>query len=138
MFSLLYAIYRAFKGYFSNGVFSKTDNSLRHITATIAHVQLAIGITLFTQSPTVKYFWSNFKEASQSMDALFFGLLHLILMLIAIVLITLGSALAKRKLTDREKFRTMLVWFTIALLIILIAIPWPFSPLANRPYLRSL
>ena len=72
------------------------------------------------------------------MDALFFGLLHLILMLIAIVLITLVSALAKRRLTDREKFRTMLVWFTIALLMIFIAIRWPFSPLANRPYFSSL
>jgi hypothetical protein len=138
LLSLFYAIYRAAKGYFSKDIFSKTDNFTRHFTATIAHVQLAIGITLFTQSPTVKYFWSNFKEASQSMDALFFGLLHLILMLIAIVLITLGSALAKRRLTDSEKFKTMLVWFTIALLIIFIAIPWPFSPLANRPYFKSL
>jgi cbb3-type cytochrome oxidase subunit 3 len=30
----------------------------------------------------------------------------------------------------------MLVWFTIALIIIFIAIPWPFSPFANRPYFR--
>jgi len=37
---------------------------------------------------------------------------------------------------DKEKFKIMLLWYGIALIIILIAIPWPFSPLANRPYLR--
>ncbi|MFM9989682.1 hypothetical protein [Flavobacterium sp.] len=134
--SLLYAIYRAYKGYTSNAQFSKTDNSIRHWTATIAHIQLVIGITLYTQSPIIKYFWKNFNEAIHNIDTAFFGLLHIILMLIAIILITIGSALSKRKTTDKEKYKTMLVWFSISLIIIFIAIPWPFSPLANRPYFR--
>jgi Type IV secretion system pilin len=134
--SLLYAIYRAYKGYTSNAKFSKTDNSIRHWTATIAHIQLVIGITLYTQSPIIKYFWKNFNEAIHNIDTAFFGLLHIILMLIAIILITIGSALSKRKTTDKEKYKTMLVWFSISLIIIFIAIPWPFSPLANRPYFR--
>jgi hypothetical protein len=58
-------------------------------------------------------------------------------MFVAIVLITIGSAKAKRKSNDTQKFKTMLIWFSIALLIIFIAIPWPFSPLANRPYIRT-
>ena len=119
-----------------NAQFSKTDNAVRHWTATIAHIQLVVGIVLYTQSPIIKYFWQNFKEAIRNLDTAFFGLLHIILMLTAIVLITIGSALSKRKTTDKEKFKTMLVWFLISLLIIFIAIPWPFSPLANRPYFR--
>lgn len=134
--SLLFSIYRSFRGYFSQLNFTKTDNSVRHWTATIAHIQLVIGIILYTQSPIIKYFWQHFREASQNLDTLFFGLIHMILMLLAIVLITIGSALAKRKQTDNEKFKTMLVWFSIALLIIIIAIPWPFSPFVNRPYIR--
>lgn len=134
--SLLYAIYRAYKGYTLNAQFSKTDNTIRHWTATIAHIQLVIGITLYTQSPIIKYFWKNFNEAIHNLDTAFFGLLHIILMLTAIILVTIGSALSKRKTTDTEKFKTMLVWFSISLLIIFIAIPWPFSPLANRPYFR--
>lgn len=132
--SLLYAIYRASRGYFSNTKFTKTDNAIRHWTATISHFQLVIGITLYTQSPIVKYFWYNFNEAIQNLDTVFFGLLHIILMLIAIILITIGSALSKRKEIDKDKFKTMLFWFSLSLLIIFIAIPWPFSPLASRPY----
>ena len=134
--SLLYAIYRAYKGYTLKSQFSKTDNSIRHWTATIAHIQLVIGITLYTQSPIIKYFWHNFNEVIHHLDTAFFGLLHIILMLIAIILITIGSALSKRKISDKEKFKTMLVWFSVSLLIIFIAIPWPFSPLAKRPYFR--
>lgn len=134
--SLIFAIYRAYKGYYSKAVFTKTDNSIRHWTATIAHIQLVIGIILYSKSPIIKYFWSNFKEAIQNIDTTFFGLIHIVLMLTSIVIITIGSALSKRKTTDLEKFKTMLVWFSIALLIIFIAIPWPFSPLANRPYFR--
>lgn len=136
LLSLIYAIFTAYKGYFLNKEFSKTDNSVRHWTATIAHIQLILGIILYSQSPIIKYFWKNFSSAKESFDLLFFGLIHIFLMLFSIILITIGSALTKRKETDKEKFKTMLIWFTIALIIIFIAIPWPFSPLANRPYFR--
>ena len=136
LLSLVYAVYRAYRGFRLNVQFSRTDNAVRHWTATIAHVQLITGITLYTQSPVVRYFWRNFKEAVHDPETAFFGLAHIILMLAAIVLITIGSALAKREGTDREKFKTMLLWFSISLVIIFIAIPWPFSPLANRPYMR--
>lgn len=136
LISLLYSIYRAYKGYYSKALFTKTDNSIRHWTATIAHIQLVVGIILYSQSPVVKYFWSNFNVAIQDIDATFFGLIHIVFMLISIIIITIGSALSKRKSTDQEKFKTILLWFSIALFLIFIAIPWPFSPFANRPYFR--
>jgi len=136
LLSLFYSIFRAYKGYFSEKEFSKTDNFVRHWTATIAHIQLVLGITLYSQSPIIKYFWNNFDEAKESFELIFFGLIHIFLMLLSIILITIGSSISKRKTTDRDKFRTILIYFVIALIIILIAIPWPFSPLANRPYFR--
>ncbi|KAA5532543.1 hypothetical protein F0919_17320 [Taibaiella lutea] len=134
--SLLYAIYRACKGYISKAVFSRTDNAVRHWTATIAHIQLMIGIILYFQSPVIKYFMSDFKEAIKNSDTVFFGLIHGSLMLTAITVLTIGSAKAKRMKTDSGKFKVMLIWFSLALIIIFIAIPWPFSPLAKRPYFR--
>ena len=134
---ILYAIYRAFVGYTQNKPFSKTDNAFRHWMATIAHIQLMVGMILYTQSPIVKYFWTDTKTALQNLDFTFYGLIHIVLMLTAIVVLTIGSALAKRKPTDKEKFKTMLVWFSIALIIIMIAIPWTFSPLSSRPNFRA-
>ncbi|CAZ96818.1 hypothetical protein Q4603_19265 [Zobellia galactanivorans] len=136
LLSLLYSIYRAYRGYFQNLDFSKHDNRVRHWTATLAHIQLLVGILLYTQSPIVSYFWGNTNEALKHIDTTFFGIIHMALMLLAIVFLTIGSALAKRKPSDREKFKTQLLWFSVALTIIFIAIPWPFSPFANRPYFR--
>ena len=136
LLSLMYALFRAYKGYVSGRIFSKIDDSVRHWTATIAHIQLVLGITLYSQSPIISYFWKNFSVAKETFDLLFFGLIHIFLMLVSIVIITIGSALTKRISNDKEKYKTMFLWFGIGLLIIFIAIPWPFSPLANRPYFR--
>lgn len=136
LLSLIFSIFKAWDGYFNKKNFSQTDNRLRHWTATIAHIQLMMGITLYTQSPIIKYFWNNFDEAAKNLELLFFGLLHMVLMLIAIVVLTIGSALAKRKPTDQQKFKVMLIYFSLALFLIFLAIPWPFSPLAHRPFFR--
>jgi hypothetical protein len=134
---LLYSIYRAFVGYLNDKPFSKTDNAFRHWTATVAHIQLMIGIILYTQSPIVKYFWKEKESSFQNLELTFYGLIHIILMLTAIVLVTIGSAKAKRQQTDKKKFKTMLVWFTIGLILIFVAIPWTFSPLSSRPNFRT-
>ncbi|MBD1387465.1 hypothetical protein IDJ75_19425 [Mucilaginibacter rigui] len=135
--TLLYSIYRSYTGYAQKLTFTKSDNSLRHWTATTAHIQLMLGIVLYTQSPNARFSLQATGDNGQLTQPFFFGVLHLLLMVSAIVIITIGSAMAKRKAIDSDKFKTMLVWFVVALLVILIAIPWPFSPLAQRPYLRS-
>ncbi|MEM6831272.1 MAG: hypothetical protein AAF551_12220 [Bacteroidota bacterium] len=135
--SLFYAIFRAYRGYIRKSEFSFLDNKVRHWTATIAHVQLTLGILVYIKSPIIAYYFSDFNNLVSDWNLTFFGLFHFILMIAAIVLITIGSAKAKRKKTSREKFRTLLVTYAIALVIIFIAIPWPFSPLANRPYIRA-
>jgi len=133
--SLLYTIFRSWQGYRKLLPFTKEDNSLRHWTATVAHVQLLLGIILYTQSPVAKAMASEIKNGWS--EPVFFGLVHIALMLIAIVIITIGSAKAKRKTLAPDKFKTTLVYFSAGLFLILIAIPWPFSPLAQRPYLRQ-
>ncbi|AYL98634.1 hypothetical protein [Mucilaginibacter celer] len=135
--SLLFALYRTYAGWLGNKPFSKFDNRVRIITAAIAHVQLLIGLGLYFISPVVSYFLNNFKEAVHNRQIRFFGMEHITMMLIGITLITIASAKAKRKTSDKEKFKTMAIWLTIALLVILSSIPWSFSPLISRPLFRE-
>jgi cytochrome b561 len=135
--SLLLAIYNGYKGWLTNKPFSKYDNKVRHWTATITHIQLCIGLWLYFISPIINYFLHNYKEAVHQREIRFFGMEHNLMMLAAIIIITIGSAKAKRKPTDQEKFKTMALWFTVGLLIILLSIPWTFSPLASRPLFRQ-
>lgn len=136
LLSLLYSIFIAYWGYTVKATFSRKDDLIRHWTATVAHIQLMLGIILYTQSPLVKYFWKNGGQDTNEFEFIFFGLVHLVLMMAAIIILTIGSAAAKRRAEDRKKFKTMLLYYAAALLIIILAIPWPFSPLAQRPFFR--
>jgi len=135
--SLIIALVVAYSGWFSKRKFSKFDNAVRHWTATIAHIQLVIGLWLYFVSPIINYFLRSYKDAVHQREIRFFGMEHSLMMITAIVIITIGSAKAKCKQTDTEKFKTTAIWFSLALLIILTMIPWTFSPLASRPYFRQ-
>ena len=135
--SLIFALYRAYRGWLSNGLYTRTDHYARLAAATSAHLQLVLGVWLYFMSPIVSYFLHNFSTAVRERGIRFFGMEHVTVMLIAITLITIGSAKAKRRQTDKEKFRTMAIWFSIGLLLILTSIPWSFSPLVSRPNFRS-
>ena len=133
--SLLYSIFLAINGLKKRRPFTATANSWRHWTATIAHLQLLLGMALYFQSPAVRYALPADHRHLVN-EHVFFRYIHITLMLVAVIVITIGSAKAKRAPDHRAKYRTMLVWFVAGLLILLIAIPWPFSPLAGRPLLR--
>src|ERR1700756_3339796 len=115
---LLFAIYRSWRGWLGHKPYTKTDRVTRIVTATVAHIQLVIGLWLYFISPVVSYFLHNYSQAVRMRQIRFFGMEHITMMLIAIVIITLGSAKAKRKTTDEAKFKTMAIWFTIALVLI--------------------
>ncbi|WP_295716096.1 hypothetical protein [Mucilaginibacter sp.] len=134
--SLLSAIFFAYYGWLSKKRFTRVDNAIRHWTATIAHIQLVLGLWLYFISPIVAYFLSHFSTAMHERAIRFFGMEHITMMLIGITIVTIGSAKAKRKTTDHEKFKTMAIWFTVALLVILSSVPWSFSPLISRPNFR--
>jgi hypothetical protein len=135
--SLLFALCRAYKGWLSNLPFTKLDNTIRHTTATITHIQLILGITLYFISPVVGYFLHNFSEAVHMREMRFFGIEHIVMMLTAITVITVGSVKTKRKNTNQEKFKTMAIWYSVGLFLILASIPWGILFLVHRPLLRS-
>ena len=138
MISLIFAIYRAYKGWFSKKPFSTFDNSVRKWTTIIVQLQLVIGISLYSISPLVHYFLTHLKESLPQREIRFFGMEHAVVMISAILVITIGSVKSKGKTTDKEKYKTMAIWFSIGMLMILSSMPLPFSPppFVRRPFFR--
>lgn len=56
----------------------------------------------------------------------FFAVEHITMMLIAVVLIHIGKSFAKKNISDRKKHRKTVLFYVLALIVILAAIPWPF------------
>ena len=134
--SLLAALMSSYAGWLRPRPYRPADQTLRVVATSIAHTQLLAGFYLYAISPIVKYYWSFKPSFRESPEFLFFGLIHISLMFTAIIVMTVGSSKAKRQPDPKQKFKTTAVYFTIALLLILVAVPWPFSPLAARPWVR--
>jgi uncharacterized membrane protein len=118
---LLAAIFIAYSNWKSN----KSGDSKVYLFALIAtHTQLLIGLILFAMSPKV-----NFSLISEKVFR-FFSIEHGFMMLIAIILITVGRVRSK-KLEGADKHRTVLYFYALALIIMLVAIPWPFRNLGS-------
>ncbi len=103
---------------------SQEDSKLYLFTLIATHTQLLIGLVLYFMSPKV-----NFDLISEKVFR-FYSIEHVFMMLIAIVLITVGRVRSK-KLAGAAKHRTVLYFYALALVIILVAIPWPFRNLGS-------
>ena len=108
--------------------FIKSDNTTGLLLTISADLMLLIGLALW-------YFGPNGYQRIQTQGmstvmhdpvARFFAVEHIAAMVIAIIFIHIGKAQAKRKIADNIKHRRTMIWYLLALIIILISIPWPF------------
>jgi hypothetical protein len=136
--SLIYTIYTSYQGWFGSKAYTSFDNKVRHWTATVAQIQLVLGLCLYFISPLTDYFRHHYHVAVHDREIRFFGMEHSTMMILGIMVITISSMLSKRQTTDSGRFKIVAIGYTLALLIILSSVPWPFSPLVSRPYLRMI
>lgn len=113
---LVAVIIIAISGLLKNRRFSALDNRMSLFLFIATHVQLLVGILLYIVSYT-----NNGRVQFRMGDAMYryFAVEHLLIMLVAIVLITLGRTGLKKLNNDQAKHRRMLIFNGIALVIIL-------------------
>ncbi|HEX5000905.1 MAG TPA: cytochrome B [Bacteroidia bacterium] len=124
---LITVIVKAWGGMKSKRAFTGGDKKLVLMTVITAHVQLLIGIMLYMSSPIVKTALNDMGAAMKDGLLRFWAVEHISAMVLAIILITIGHASAKRAVTDAAKFKKLFIFFVIGLVIILATIPWPFQ-----------
>lgn len=118
---LLVAIVNALMKWQSKAEAKKIDKTLSLLGLMFTHIQIVIGLILFFV--TEKQFYVE-GWMGNSM-ARFYGMEHILMMIIGAVLITIGYSKAKRQ-DAPKKFKTTFIFYLIGLLVILAGIPWPF------------
>jgi uncharacterized membrane protein len=95
-----------------------------------AHIQLLVGLILYFYSPFVKLteMAATMKDASLR----YWTVEHLVMMIFAVVLITVGHSKSKKATDAVQKHRTVAIFYGLALLVILVAIVQ-----SGRPILGS-
>jgi hypothetical protein len=128
---ILISIIKSFSGWFGKKQYLPGDKKVALFTLISAHLQLVIGLILYFISPSVKVGLANMGEAMKDPGLRFWAVEHISLMIIAIVLITLGYSLAKRGKDDEAKHKRIAIFFLLAIIVIFLAIPWPWSAVAR-------
>jgi hypothetical protein len=118
------AILRAQQGVAGNAPYRRLPGT---IFVTSLHLQLVIGLALyFGSSVIVDSFLAAPGPSMKDGLLRFFGVEHLVTMLLAIVIATIGSAKARRGADDVAKNKAARLFFAVAFVLLLIGIPWPF------------
>ena len=126
---LIFALFNALKGK-KSGEYIKKDKMINLFTMISLHTQLLIGLILYFSSDKVQFIKGWMKNSLLR----FYGMEHFLMMIIALVIITIGRKKAEKIEDARSKHATIFNWYLIVLIIILLAIPWPFRNIGGGWY----
>jgi len=132
---LLLSIVKSYSGWQQKKVFSMGDKKVWLFTMISGHIMLLIGLyqVFFGRYGVVSKGLPEGVSIMKDKFYRFFLIEHPVSMILAIVLITLGHGMAKKPVADQDKYRKAFWFFCIALLLILVAVPWPFRQVIGRP-----
>jgi hypothetical protein len=132
----LFAVVRALTGGKGDRAWTPADARPGLFFIISLDLQLLIGLALYLVfSPTVQAAFGNIGAAMKDSAYRFYVVEHLAGMIVAIALAHIGRAKSKKAATDAARFKSAGIFYAIALVIILLSIPWPGTA-AARPLLR--
>ena len=117
---LIFSVVNAVLGFTKKRSFTDKDLRIGLFTLIVSHIQLLIGLGWYFMSPWYK----SMKENGIDTGNRLLALEHPIVMILAIVFITIGWSKHKKKIEDTEKFKTFVIFYGLALLLVLYRIPW--------------
>lgn len=110
----------------SGKAYDALDNKLSLFALIFSHIQLLLGLALYMGRGWISVIIDDPSTAMKEGGIRFWAVEHIFGMVIAIALITIGRIASKKAATDKGKFKKVLIYFSIGLLIIFATIPWPF------------
>lgn len=122
----LWAVFSALAGVIGKRNYTAGDNKASLFFMIFCDLQLLIGLILYFNNSWFAQLRSNAKEVMSTPMLRYFAVEHALMMIIAWLMVHIGRSMVKRAGSDAQKHKKGLIWFGIALLIILAMIPWPF------------
>ncbi len=122
----VWAVIAALGAVISKRGYRNSDNKTSLFFMISCDIQLLLGLILYFNGMWFSMLKSNTKEVMKDATERFFSVEHALMMIIAWLLVHVGRSMVKRADTDAQKHKRTLIYFGIALVIILAMIPWPF------------
>jgi hypothetical protein len=134
---LVLTLVSSFTGMMSRKDFAPKDRRLALFLMVSADLQLLLGLMLYFLNG---WFYRLTSESGIMSNNIlrFWTVEHVSGMLIGLIFIHIGYASTKKKVEDPVKFKRLFLFTLLALIVILITIPWPFRADVGRPWLPGL
>ncbi len=124
----LWALLNALTGVFTKRNYTATDNRINLFFMISCDMQLLIGLILYFGNSWFNLLKNNAGEVMKNSAERFFTVEHSLMMIIAWLLVHVGRSMVKRIDIDAQKHKRSLIYFGIAIALILLMIPWSFKP----------
>lgn len=121
---LIAAVINALIGRFGNKEYGAKDFRISLFTLIVSHIQLLLGLLLYFVSPMFDMWSEMGSEVMKTAGVRLYLVEHPFVNILAVALITIGYSKHKKKLTSLPKFKTISMFYTLALLLFLSRIPW--------------
>jgi hypothetical protein len=131
----LWTLLNALTGVFGKRTFNVNDNRSNLFFMISCDIQLLLGLILYFSNS----WFDRLKDMGATMKEpynRFFAVEHMSMMIIAWLLVHIGRSSVKRADTDAKKHKKMLIFFGLAIVLILASIPWPFREQIAKPLFR--
>jgi hypothetical protein len=120
--ALVFVLFRAYSGWLGKKPYEKADNAGSAALLGFAHLQLLLGLILYFVSPRSTVAMADMKAAMKDEWLRYFGVEHITVMLLAIVMIQLGRTFSKKATDDTEKHRKLAIYTTLGVLLIVLSL----------------
>ena len=133
----LLAVARAIAGRSSGRAWVRGDDLVGAAFTGMLDLQMLIGLVMyFALSPITMAGMRDMGSAMANTGLRFWTVEHPFGMLLAIVVAHVGRARVRKNTDAVARHRTTLIFFTIALIVIVLTIPWPGRAIIGRPLFR--
>jgi heme A synthase len=111
--------------FFGKKEYHAKDFRISLFTLIVMHIQLILGVILFFVSDYLSLISEEGMGGIMKDSTLRSNIVeHPFTMILVVALITIGYSKHKKKLTSMSKFKTIAIFYTLSLLLVLAMIPW--------------
>jgi hypothetical protein len=118
LLTFVVVLVQSLRGWLSKSEFTPMAAKISLVHFALSHTQLLLGLILYFVSPNVQFG----ADAMKIKGLRYWTVEHITMMIIAIVLVTMGHIIAKKKTQGFEKYKSYFIFNLAAIAVVLIAL----------------
>ncbi|RYU90419.1 hypothetical protein [Emticicia agri] len=124
LFLLAFATLNGMMGSSSQKAFEEKHLRINKFALIATHTMFLLGVILLFTSPITQAAFADMKATMKDPYYRLYAVEHPTINLLAVILVTIGNARVKRAVGNGKKFKQTMIFFGLALVLLLTRIPW--------------